>query len=394
MIRKPAQLLRKKRLAPGLSRANPGSSPGVLHHTPLHLPTRVSVTAYGPEGFVEHADVTSMEFIDELARDWPVVWIGVNGLKNIQLIEEIGEWYSLDKLHLEDVLDVGQRPKVEVYENMIFSVLKAASYSTQMETEQISMFVKKNVVIVFQEKSSKRFDQVRERVRRGTGRIRHFGADYLFYALLDEVIDRYFPILDKLNALLINIEDGIFSEYTEAGPSEEKDTIRAIHNAKNDILILHRVIRPVIEMTNILMREDTNLITKATRGFLKDCYDHSQQASELAQFYRDTATGLLNTYLAYEGHKTNEIVKVLTMVSAVFIPLTLVASIFGMNFTQSFPAWESDYGFGFAIALMGILVVAMFALFRRMGWLPRMAAQPPASDKPHTEPSRDSTSAS
>lgn len=371
MIRKPQTLLRKKRLAPGLSRANPGSSPGVLQHTKLHLPTRVSVTAYGPEGFVEHQDVTSMEFIEELAREWPVVWIGVNGLENIQQIEDIGEWYALDKLHLEDVLDIGQRPKVEVYDNMIFSILKAASFVEQMETEQISMFVKKNVVIVFQEKSSKRFDQVRERVRRGTGRIRHFGSDYLFYALLDEVIDRYFPILDKLNATLLNIEDGIFSEYTETGPSEEQDTIRQIHNAKNDILVLHRVIRPVIEMTNLLMREDNNLITKATRGFLKDCYDHAQQGNELAQFYRDTAVGLLNTYLAYEGHKTNEIVKVLTMVSAVFIPLTLVASIFGMNFTKSFPAWDSDYGFTAALCMMGVLILLMFSMFRRMGWLPK-----------------------
>ena len=119
MIRKPQALLRKKRLSPGVSRANPGSSPGVLLHTSLHLPTRVSVTAYGPEGYVEHNDVTDMEFIDELARDWPVVWIGVNGLEDIKLIEEIGEWYALDKLHLEDVLDVGQRPKIEMYENMI-----------------------------------------------------------------------------------------------------------------------------------------------------------------------------------------------------------------------------------------------------------------------------------
>ena len=371
MIRKPAKLLRKRRLAPGVSRANPGSSPGVLHHTPLHLPTRVSVTAYGPEGFAQHDDVTDMDFIDQLARDWPVVWIAVNGLENIQLIEKIGEWYDLDKLHLEDVLDVGQRPKIEMNEHMIFSILKAVSYQEQIETEQVSMFVKKNVVIVFQEKSSQRFEQVRKRLRIGSARIRSFGADYLFYALLDEVIDRYFPILDKLNATLLEIEDGIFSEYTEAGSSGEQDTIRQIHHVKNDLLLLNRAIWPVIEMTNLLVREESDLITKPTRGFLKDCYDHSQQASELSQFYRDTAAGLLNTYLAYEGHKTNETVKVLTMISAVFIPLTLVASIFGMNFEHAYPAWDSDYGFLFALGLMGVLVAMMFGIFNRMGWLPR-----------------------
>jgi magnesium transporter len=367
MIKQRKRLLRKRRIAPGVSKANPGSSPGILHHSPMHLPTRVSVTAYGPEGYVEHEDVRDLQQIDTLMKQWPVVWIGVNGLQDLQLIEKLGDMFSLDKLLLEDVLDVGHRPKLDVYEHMIFSVLKGATHTDQLETEQISLFVKKNVVIVFQEKSSRRFHQVRDRVRHGTGKIRHNGTDYLFYALLDEVIDRYFPILDKLNETLLGIEDKIFGNSNQ---STDADTIQNIHHAKTDLLVLHRIIWPMIDMVNVLLREDTVLITKNTRGYLKDCYDHSQQANDLSQFYRDTATGLLNTYLAYEGHKTNEIIKVLTMVSAVFIPLTLVASIFGMNFENPVPSYSWHYGFGFAIGLMIVLAFFMIVYFNKKGWIP------------------------
>lgn len=367
MIKQGKRLLRKRRIAPGISKANPGSSPGMLHHSPMHLPTRVSVTAYGPEGYVEHDDVRDLQQIDLLMKNWPVVWIGINGLADIALIEKLGDMFSLDRLLLEDVLDVGHRPKLDVYEHMIFSVLKGATHTDQLETEQISIFIKKNVVIVFQEKSSHRFEQVRRRVRQGTGKIRSNGTDYLFYALLDEVIDRYFPILDKLNEVLLGIEDRIFGN---AEQSTDSDTIQQIHHTKTDLLVLHRIIWPMVDIINVLLREDTPLITKNTRGYLKDCYDHSQQGNDLSQFYRDTATGLLNTYLAYEGHKTNEIIKVLTMISAVFIPLTLVASIFGMNFEVSVLPWSWHYSFGATIGVMMLLAFFMIIYFSKKGWIP------------------------
>lgn len=366
MIKQRKRLLRKRRIAPGISKANPGSSPGMLHRSPMHLPTRVSVTAYGPEGYVEHDSVSDLQQIDLLMKNWPVVWIGVNGLADLQTIETLGDMFSLDRLLLEDVLDVGHRPKLEVYEHLIFSVLKGATHTDQLETEQISIFVKKNVVIVFQEKSSHRFGQVRARVRNAAGKIRQNGTDYLFYALLDEVIDRYFPILDKLNEVLLGIEDKIFG----SDQTTDSDTIQQIHHTKTDLLVLHRIIWPMIDMINVLMREDTLLITKNTRSYLKDCYDHSQQANDLSQFYRDTATGLLNTYLAYEGHKTNEIIKVLTMISAVFIPLTLVASIFGMNFDTSILPWNWHYSFGISIGIMIFLAFFMIIYFYRKNWIP------------------------
>lgn len=370
MIRPATRLLRKRRISPKISRANPGSAPGVLHHNPDHLPSTLSLVAFGPEGFVEERDVRDLKEVDYLVQHWPIVWVHVTGLGTIELIEQLGNMFALDRLSLEDLLDISHRPKVEFYESYVFTIVKGATLAEQFESEQVSLFLKKNVVISFQERPNHNFEQVRDRIRRGTGKIRFSGADYLYYAILDEVIDRYFPILDQVNFQLTAIEDKIFSSRHEKAPGGEADVIQQIHNAKNDLLLLHRTVWPMSDIVGMLMREDSALITKPTRNFLKDCYDHSVQANELSQFYRDTATGLLNTYLAYEGHKTNEVVKVLTMVSAIFIPLNLIASIYGMNFDVMLPSHNGEYNFAIVIGSMLVVALVMMVLFKRMGWLP------------------------
>lgn len=336
----------------------------MLTASPLSHPTQVLVTAYGPEGYVEHV----CENVDEINRFlgvWPVVWVNVIGLANLQIIEQVGNLFTLDRLLLEDVLDTTHRPKVEYYEHYVFTIMKGGIPGEPFESEQISLFLKKNVVVVFEEKPGSSFNLVRERIRRGTGKIRHSGTDYLYYALLDEVIDKYFPILDKLNHQLAQIEDEI---VTSAQGTRDKDTIQKIHHAKSDLLLLHRTVWPISDIISMIMREETPLITKTTRNFLRDCYDHSIQANELTQFYRDTASGLLNTFLAYEGHKTNEIVKLLTMVSAVFIPLNYVASIYGMNF-HNMPELDWKLGYPLALGLMLLIALAMLNFFNRRGWL-------------------------
>lgn len=358
------QSLKRKRIIPGSYKPNPGSAPGMLTASPLSHPTQVLVTAYGPEGYVEHV----CENVDEINRFlgvWPVVWVNVIGLANLQIIEQVGNLFTLDRLLLEDVLDTTHRPKVEYYEHYVFTIMKGGIPGEPFESEQISLFLKKNVVVVFEEKPGSSFNLVRERIRRGTGKIRHSGTDYLYYALLDEVIDKYFPILDKLNHQLAQIEDEI---VTSAQGTRDKDTIQKIHHAKSDLLLLHRTVWPISDIISMIMREETPLITKTTRNFLRDCYDHSIQANELTQFYRDTASGLLNTFLAYEGHKTNEIVKLLTMVSAVFIPLNYVASIYGMNF-HNMPELDWKLGYPLALGLMLLIALAMLNFFNRRGWL-------------------------
>ncbi len=373
--------IRRKSIAPGQIKPNPGSAPGILRRNPAHRPTQMYLMGYNVDGFEEKRIEKVQQIPDYLSR-FHSVWITVSGLADVSTIEQLGLLFDLDRLSLEDVLDTNHRPKVEFYEHYVFTIIRGALMGEQFESEQVSLFLKKNVVIVFQERSDFSFEQVRERIRRGTGKIRHCGPDYLYYAILDEVIDHYFPVLDYLNAQLAAMEEQIFAaEARDFSP--DRDIIQLIHHTKSDLLLLHRTIWPMSDIVAMLMREDSPLITKNTRSFLRDCYDHSIQANELSQFYRDTAGGLLNTFLAYEGHKTNEIVKVLTMVSAVFIPLNLIAGIYGMNFSNM-PELEWRYGYFFAVMLMIGVAFSMLLMFQRMGWLPSGLKEKAPNDIPST----------
>ncbi len=367
MVRTKMKLRKRRVITSGQMKPNPGSAPGILTQNPLHHPTQVYLMAYGVEGYIEH-HMEDIQEAESFLSIWPVVWVNVVGLADVNMIEQLGNLFGLDRLSLEDVLDTNHRPKVEFYDHYVFTIIKGGLLADQFESEQISLFLKKNVVIVFQEKPSHNFEQVRDRVRRGTGKIRYCGPDYLYYALLDEVIDRYFPVLDQLNHILGGIEEQIFVPEGRTN-TPDQDIIQHIHHAKSDLLLLHRTIWPMSDIIGMLMREDSQLMTKNTRSFLRDCYDHSIQANELSQFYRDTATGLLNTFLAYEGHKTNEIVKVLTMVSSVFIPLNLIAGVYGMNF-HNMPELDWHYGYFFAVTLMLVVAFSMLLMFHRMRWIP------------------------
>ncbi len=360
---------KRKRLIPSSYKPNPGSAPGVLTVNPLSHPTELMVVGYGPDGYMEKTCKDSSE-LEKFMITWPVVWVSVVGLGNIQLIEDVGNLFALDRLSLEDVLDTSHRPKLEYHEHYMFTIIKGANLAEQFEAEQLSIFLKKNVVIVFEEKPGSSFTQVRERIRRGTGKIRASGTDYLYYALLDEVIDKYFPILDNLNQQLMSLEDEIMTNKSK----QAQDVIQSVHHAKSDLLLMYKAIWPVSDIISMIMREDSPMVTKAVRGYLRDCYDHSIQANELAQFYRDTAAGLLNTFLAYEGHKTNDIVKTLTVISAIFIPLNFIASLYGMNFDPqkspfNMPELEWTYGYPFVISLMVGTVVFMLMRFKRRGWM-------------------------
>ena len=362
---------KKRHFNSGQHNAVPGAAPGELTANPLSHPTQLLIMGYGPEGFIEQ-ECKTVEEIHAFTNTWPVVLINVIGLGNLEIIEKIGVQFGIDRLSLEDVLDTGHSPKIEYYEHYIFSIIKGSSLGEQLETEQFSLFLKKNVVIAFEEKPNQSsFVNVRDRIRRGIGRIRTCGTDYLYYALLDEVIDRYFPVLNNLNHQLTRMEDDIMSSDSNGYTN---DIIRQIHHTKSDLLLLHRTIWPVSDLIGMLMREETPLITKATRIFLRDCHDHSKQANELTQFYRDTASGLLNTFLAYEGHKTNEIFKILTMVSAVFIPLNFIAGVYGMNFSAesspfNMPELSWHYGYPFALFLMLATALFMLVYFKRSGWV-------------------------
>lgn len=364
---RPLRPLRRRRMDTAKHMVSPGSAPGILVPRPDAAPSVIQVMAYGPQGYIEHT-CAHVEEIKKFLGVWPVVWVSVVGLGTVEVVEKVGEMFAFDRLLLEDVLDTSHLPKTEYYDQHVFTVIKGGMLAEQFESEHLSIFLKKDVVVVFEEKPGTSFLQVRDRIRRGTGKIRTSGTDYLYYALLDEVIDKYFPVLEKVGQRLSEIEGDILADRQNV----QHDSIQQIYTAKSDLLMTHRNIWPVSDIVSMLMREETPLISKPVRGYLRDCHDHSIQASELTQFYRETASSLLNTFLAYEGHKTNEIVKVLTMVSAVFIPLNFIAGVYGMNFHNSeynMPELTWEYGYPFAWAVMLSVALGMLWFFKRRGWL-------------------------
>ena len=351
------------------SKPQPGSAPGVLKAQTGAAESRLELLGYGPKGFEEKVNAT-FDDIEGIRQRWPVVMVNMIGLADVALLEKLGEMFALDKLLLEDVLDTSSRPKVEFHDDKVFAILKGGMMAEQIQTEHLALFLQQNLVLVFEEKMQCSFTGVRERVARGVGRIRHLGADYLFYALIDEVLDRYFPLLDHLNTVLAQTEDAIIEPKQHMRQGE---IIEQIHHAKTDLMLLHRTVWPISDLVGAMLREDTPLISKPVRGYLRDCYDHAMQLSELTQFYRDTSTALMNTFLAYEGHKTNEIVKVLTMISAVFIPLNFIAGVYGMNFHPDSSPWNMPelkwyYGYPFALGLMMAVALFMLFYFRHKGW--------------------------
>ena len=357
---------KRRRLPKHTTRMPPGSSPGLLQAAPEQLPSRISVLAYGPEGCVE-GTITGTDDLQKFADQWPNLWIHVAGLKDVATIEQLGFHFGLHRLVLEDILNVSHRAKVEDYDQYLFIIAKTGTLADQFETEHFSMVLREKLLITFQEKSEDCFHLVRERIRSGFGRIRQQGTDYLCYALLDAIVDSYYPILEKLNHQLDQLEADVVNE-------SGKGTIPRIHHVKMDLLYLHRAAFPMRDVINMLTHDDNPFIGQGIMHYLRDCHDQTIQITELTEFYRDVAAGLMNTYLAYSGHKMNEIMKVLTMISAIFIPLSFIVGIYGMNFNTeaspyNMPELHWAYGYPMVLSFMALVAFGMLLLFQKRGWL-------------------------
>lgn len=361
--RSPSQ--RKKRKQ-DLHRTPPGSPPGTLVIDPEARAPRLSLIAYGPDLHVERPDAT----LDEV-RKWlgkaPVVWLDVAGLGDAGVIQAVGELFGLHHLALEDVVHVHQRAKVEPYEDHLFVVARMIHYAERLETEQWSMFLGRGFVLTFQEDPGDVFDVVRERIRNGKGRIRSRGSDWLGYALLDALIDAYFPVLERYGDTLDTLEE----ELVEA-PGD--DMIRRIHVVKQDLRVLRRAAHPLRDAVAALQRESTTAFTADTAVYLRDCYDHTIQILDLVETYRDLGTSLMETYMSVQGNRMNEVMKVLTVIATIFIPLTFIAGIYGMNFDPKTSPWnmpelEWDYGYPAVMGGMAVATFAMLRWFRKKGWL-------------------------
>ncbi len=354
-------------------------------HIKYHAPGTAPATLTPPEGQAGQKSVLTLIQYDKesifesrydtlaelLARYDParVNWINVDGLGDVDLLRELGVHFHIHPLALEDVLNTTQRPKVERFEDHYFIVSEMIykESPTRIAVEQLSLFLGDNYVLTLQEESGHDvFDHVRNRLRSGRGYAPQMKADYLAYALLDATVDHFYPVLEELGDSIEEIEDELLDKPTRA-------SLRKLYEAKRLLLQLRRAIWPQREIFNTLIRDDTGLVCKETQVFLRDCYDHTTQIMDILESFRDLAAGMMDVYLSSLGFRTNEIIRVLTVISSVFIPLTFIAGVYGMNFDTKYP-WnmpelEWPFGYLFCLALMLAVAIGMLAFFRRKHWL-------------------------
>lgn len=362
----------------GLRRiTTPGASPGTLVADPLAPRPDIQLIAYGPDA-VREEKIHDLGAIRDFLQKWPVTWVNVDGLGDASVLAALGEIFGLHRLAMEDVLNVHQRPKAERYDTNYFIVGRMIERTDQLTTEQLSMFLGKNYVITFQERPGDCFDPVRERIRKRGGKIRQSGPDYLTYALLDAFIDNYFPVLEEYGEQLEDLEGDVITHPTA-------NTVARIQAAKRRLIVLRRALWPLREAVNILGREESPLITAETRVYLRDCYDHTIQLIDILENFRDIASSLMDVYLSSVSNHMNEIMKVLTIFTTIFIPLTLIAGIYGMNFNTSssplsMPELNWYWGYPFALGSMAVVALVLLAFFRRKGWLGSGSGRPHTSE--------------
>lgn len=348
--------------------SKPGTAPGTLSAPEVHRVAEISISVMEyDEERVDEWRAASLE--DALSRrdGRGVTWIDIVGLHDLDLLRELGRVFGLHPLALEDVLNTGQRPKVEAHEDHLFVVMRHIHSGSELESEQISLFVGEGFLLSLQEIPGDVFDGVRDRIRHGLGRIRRSGSDYLAYALIDSLVDNFFPVLEELGARLEVLEEDVIED-----PDEE--TVRGIHAARKDLLALRRIAWPEREVVNTLERQELPGIGRETRVFLRDCYDHAVQILDILETYRDLATSLLDLYLSTVSNRMNEVMKVLTVLATIFIPLTFLAGIYGMNFDPKVSPWnmpELEWAWGYPAFWVVSIVLAggLLLLFKRKDWL-------------------------
>jgi len=346
----------------------PGSIPGELTVNEYASDTSVEVIKYN-RGEIEEHGIKRVPKISKLLSSDSVTWVNVNGLGNVKTLKELGEVFHLHRLAIEDVANVHQRPKVEEYEDHLFVVLKMISLDRklrQLDSEQVSLFFGKNYVLTFQEHEGDCFEPVRERLRHAKGRVREMGADYLAYALIDSVVDAYYPIVDVYGERMERLD-----ELLSAG--QPGNFMGVLHNTRGDLMFLRRAIRPLRDELMRLVRDSHPLIADETIIHLRDCYDHGYQLIDLLDNYREMCSDLRDYYLSIVNNRMNEVMKVLTITGTIFIPLGFIAGLYGMNFNQELPGNMPElnlpYGYVYALTMMAVIALGLLYFVWSKGWL-------------------------
>lgn len=343
----------------------PGTPPGSLIYTGEKQQDTVSLQLVQFTEDAIHAsaekDIRALLGKIDAAK---VNWINVSGLHDTSLIESLGNHFTINPLVLEDILHTEHMPKLEEHQNYLFLTLKILTYcedNNSIEPEHFSMLLGDCYLITFREKNSKVFDVILDMLNKGTGRLRKRGADYLFYRLLDTIVDHYGVILDKTEDKLSQIEEELL-ENTGTGISER------ILAGKKNMLLMRRTVLPLREAMRLFKQHDVPLITESTYGFLDDVSDHLMHMSQTIEHSRELFTGLMELHMAGNANKMNNVMKTLTVFAAIFMPLTFLAGIYGMNF-EFMPELEWHWGYPLVLGVMAIVAIGMLLFMRRRKWL-------------------------
>jgi magnesium transporter len=357
---------KKNRKRRKLMAGKPGAAPGTLAVMEEAAGTTISAVLYGPTEMRSLQSLKASE-VRTLPGKAPVVWISVTGLAGADTIREVGEIFALHPLVLEDILTGAHRPKLEDHGTYLYSVLNCFRAGERLSAEQLNIVLLPGCVLTFCDKPVPEFEPVIERLSKAVGRIRTSGADYLAYALFDAVVDSYFPLLESFDEAIEAIEEAIFRNHSRETPVR-------IFRMKQDLLLMRRSVWPLREMLGRITRDALPLVTAETRKYSIDCLDHAIQVIELVESFRDVSNGLMDLHISNVSNSTNEVMKTLTLIATIFIPLTFVAGLYGMNFDANsspfnMPELKWYYGYPMALGLMLVVAVGMVVLFRRRGWL-------------------------
>jgi magnesium transporter len=347
-------------------RSKPGDAPGQILVDPNADPTRIHVIGIGGPEVIER-DLRDVHELHAAIHEAPKIWIDVVGLGSQETLQSIANILGLHPLAMEDVVNVHQRAKCEDYDDTVFVIARMVDGEDATVTEQISVFLKGNVLISFQERPGDCWDPLRQRIRQRKGRVHEEHLDYLLYSMLDAVVDSYFPVIERLVEQVDSLESQI-SDHIE--PIQ----MHAIHELRTSLLSLRRSIRPHREMINELVRDSIQEIRPETRIHLRDCYDHVIQVIDTVDTYREVTSDLRDFYLSTVSNNMNETMKLLTIISTIFIPLSFIAGVYGMNFDYDTSAWNMPetrwkYGYPFSLLMMAIVAGILLVYFRRRRWI-------------------------
>jgi magnesium transporter len=343
----------------------PSSVPGTVTYVgkEREVPVKLHILDYNETDFTEK-DIGVIAESLPFKESPSVTWLNITGVHEENIIHDVGETFKIHPLVLEDIANTTHRPKVEEYDDYLFVIIKMAYLNKEIDEvvlEQVSLIIGKDYVISLQEKEGDILEGLRERIRNSKGKIRKLGSDYLMYSILDTIVDHYFSVLEYIGEQIEDLEEQLIH-------SAGQEILRSIYSLKQELVYLRRSIWPMREVVNTLQRSDHKLVSPDTFVFLRDVYDHTIQVVETVETFRDMSSGMLDLYLSTVSNKMNEVMKVLTIFAAIFIPLTFIAGVYGMNF-QSMPELKWKYAYPLWWAIIIVLTIGMLFYFKKRKWL-------------------------